>query len=953
MRVIALLALLSRAAEAKLSDYTLLPSTDVTPCIPPCVRTGGCGYDEPLPVCNISLIADACSATYGCVSFNSNGWLKGCGNVSCGITFEAEAGVDSYILTASGGMPPPPFPCNVTAVEDEHYPPEEAEEREEFGAAPSVLSTGASWALLGAPGGGTSVNVSVGQDAFGFMLMHVDAAASAVVVEQTFYRWGFLAFVSATDGEIARFRKGTGSPWAMRMPNWAYLAAQNCSYYATVYSNYTDSIAAFVVAETGGEATFLHAAKYLPPQRDYASIGAIYPYHKYSVSPDGRIKIADSDIYTPTDEASVTGPGVMVFDPRDYMPFWPTSNWTSVKSALVGSYLRVVSVIGYDEGSGNGFEQIAFAPASDPSAAAYVRLLATPSVNYSYYNVSAGVAAVSLSPSTFYAALLAEQSAWNATFATSVAYRLPGAEGARQVDTAAGALVASMSLYVGLQPNYGDGADYWSPQVDRGGSLPFQLIAVVQNLLDVGLVEAAGERLGWWMDNYLKPDGAISTGDWEDSCPDQFADALADYGEMQDIFVRTARMQLGYNAANGSTWLAAHIDAGARLMNFSYALRMEAVARGDVPGVNVTAGMVFGSPEHDTCHEPGFYYHNNAWLLRGMKEAGGFLAKVCPSLCPAHSAFGATLLAEAGRFSDDLTASLALSVTTRGGVPFFVPPIAQAVYPPFGSMIESTIAEYSNFRYFPELLGADVLSPALSNALQNFRESSQGTVSGITRWSDHLDDMPSSYYLAASLRDDRLERFFLLLYGHMANYQSRGTFTATEQLPIMPDENGVWRDYLWGYLEGGIDQCVPSIMLPAIATRWQMVFERYDEDTLYLARGAPRRWFDPSTGGFEVRRAATRFGTVDMVVANTNAPGGEDTTIHVTFTPHLGVPGVTDAPLIALRVRSSNARDVLVPSTIAVSGSATLIAVSAIESTLLLRIAGGAADFTVTASLTH
>jgi len=32
---------------------------------------------------------------------------------------------------------------------------------------------------------------------------------------------------------------------------------------------------------------------------------------------------------------------------------------------------------------------------------------------------------------------------------------LPGREGARQVDMAAGALIASLSLYVGFQPNYG------------------------------------------------------------------------------------------------------------------------------------------------------------------------------------------------------------------------------------------------------------------------------------------------------------------------------------------------------------------------------------------------------------------------------------------------------------------------------------------------------------------
>jgi hypothetical protein len=92
--------------------------------------------------------------------------------------------------------------------------------------------------------------------------------------------------------------------------------------------------------------------------------------------------------------------------------------------------------------------------------------------------------------------------------------------------------------------------------------------------------------------------------------------------------------------------------------------------------------------------------------------------------------------------------------------------------------------------------------------------------------------MPSSYYFAAALRNDRVPQFLLMLYGHMANYMGRGTWTATEQLPINADSLGFFRDYLWSYLEGGIDECVPSIMLPAIASRWQLVLERYDTDTV-------------------------------------------------------------------------------------------------------------------------
>lgn len=443
----------------------------------------------------------------------------------------------------------------------------------------------------------------------------------------------------------------------------------------------------------------------------------------------------------------------------------------------------------------------------------------------------------------------------------------------------------------------------------------------MQNLLDVRLPGLAAERLGWWMDHYVDADGTISFGGWEPSCPfNGFADGFADYGEMMDLFARTARSQLGYNATGGggAAWVAAHLPQAVAMANYSLALRQAAKANTTAP----TAGLVWGPPEHDTCHSPDFYYHNQVWFVRGFAEMGKLLTDVCPSLCPALVGFGATLTAEAAAFQADVLASIAATATHLPGGQVFIPPVAHMGVAPFNSMVESVIAEYSNFRYYSELLGADVLPDDLAAGLQAFRENTTGTVSGITRWSDHLDDMPASYYLAAALWSDRLPRFFLLQYGHMANYMGRGTLTATEQLPIGPDANGFWRDYLWSYLEGGIDECVPSIMLPAIATRWQLVHERYDSNTLWLAKGAPRRWADPAGGGFGVARAATRFGDVDLHVSFTaNATGGgqQTATAAVGFTP-LGVPGVTPAPAFVLRLRASSPALAIVPASVALSG---------------------------------
>jgi hypothetical protein len=141
-----------------------------------------------------------------------------------------------------------------------------------------------------------------------------------------------------------------------------------------------------------------------------------------------------------------------------------------------------------------------------------------------YFNVSLNISASTLPAAVFYQALYEEQQLWDAVFAAGATYHIPGTEGSRQVDTARGALVLSLSLYVGLNPNYGDGGDYWSPQTNRGGSLPFQTIAVNQNLLDLGLNDMAAARVGYWFDHYVCPQadcvpgaapGSIDTASWK------------------------------------------------------------------------------------------------------------------------------------------------------------------------------------------------------------------------------------------------------------------------------------------------------------------------------------------------------------------------------------------------------------------------------------------------------
>jgi hypothetical protein len=162
-----------------------------------------------------------------------------------------------------------------------------------------------------------------------------------------------------------------------------------------------------------------------------------------------------------------------------------------------------------------------------------------------------------------------------------------------------------------------------------------------------------------------------------------------------------------------------------------------------------------------------------------------------------------------------------------------------------------------------------------ANALSAFRESHQGTLSGMTRYMDHLDDMPAigcvspphplltphprtyihthththintpvpqlstvranphshscmhaptplthslpclhytltnstdfavhnartslcSRYATSCVALDRIEEFNLLMFGHVANYQSRGTFHSTEQLSLFGSAPANFRSY--------------------------------------------------------------------------------------------------------------------------------------------------------------
>lgn len=937
MRSLWPIALIVTHAAAAAATLTPAPSyyvqyNDTLPlfspysCSDPCVRVGGCGAGTNV-TCDPSALAAACDALAGCLAFDGDGWLRGCANASCGAPLQPVPGATTWVKRG-GDAPSRP----VAPVTDVHYPHEQQAEEGEYAAAlPALVEAGQdiagrAWALL-ACSNGNHVNASVGEVACGSYTLltvslpnHSSGTATSstttcttstdVVVERKFSRWAALSLLYPGGVEAARLRRSVGSVHALQSQQLDYggLLRDQPSYYTHVNYNVTDYIGSRVLSDTSGEANFTAAAAYLPPVRDYGHIGSVNGTVKFSVSPDGLIKRSDGDIYTPATNAITPQPGQLVFHPADYLPYWPASNWSVTKSGLVGGSLRVVATAAFDPQAQLGFEQLAFCPGAAAEPTVYIRLQAITGNTagsssdmggpYQYFGVSADriVTPMADDGAAFYAALFAEQAAWQQTFSGAAQLQLPGAEGARQVDTAVGGIVTGLTLYTGLQPTYGNGGDYWTP----GDALLWETGTLNTALLAYGLIRQAADRVGYYLWNYV--DAADGTLNVTRLCSEGgFGDALSDAGELLALFVDTAAAMLRYEQG-GAEWVAAHLPVFAAVTNYTLQLRLNASAA-TAPG-SVTHGLIYGSPEHDTCRAPDYYYHNSAWLLRGLMAAGPFLREYGG---PGYAVLAAEVVREVPRFRADLHASLELAtVTSSDGRPLFVPPIAAVNVTPYTRMTESEVSEYALFRYWPDMLRSGVLPPGYGPAILAYRAAHGGAVSGLTRFSSRLDQMPSFGYAGAFLQHDDLPQFHLMLYSHMASYSSRGVFSSSEQLPFRADSLGRWRDYMWtttgggataagtadatggsavsaasyaggrgrgsgsgqGWtpLEAGIDMCIASVLLPTLATRWQLVYEDADHrGHVWLAKGAPRRWYaSTSSQPFEALHVPTAVGRISL-----------------------------------------------------------------------------------------
>jgi hypothetical protein len=307
------------------------------------------------------------------------------------------------------------------------------------------------------------------------------------------------------------------------------------------------------------------------------------------------------------------------------------------------------------------------------------------------------------------------------------------------------------ATFRGDHPKYGVGS-YEAPEHD---GFPPTIIAAVDALSAWGLNARAAQLFRYWLVNFVRENGTFK----------YYGPSIAEYGQV----LHTAAL-LAERAGTAGWW-----DEGFKALDriAEYLLRSRDIAAKD-------DGLISGVPEADTRKDTGRYFHNNAWVVKGLRRWA--------DLCERQKAVPTTTVATVRKTSTALAEDTLRAI--RKAWPedpsdWWLPPRVEPLKRP-ASLTGTTEASYTNYRYWPELLSSGLLPADMANRVVNARLAAGGQFCGMTRFSDHLDDWPLADYLYALWSLGRKDDFLLSLYGHVAYHQAEGHLTAYEQVSFPP-----------------------------------------------------------------------------------------------------------------------------------------------------------------------
>jgi len=685
-------------------------------------------------------------------------------------------------------------------LEDEYYPAEEQAEAAGL-AIPRIGELAGDSALIVAADGSPG-RLNVGEVADDWRLLALTESPLAAVFERRFRRWGILAYVGK-HGPVLTVRLPVGrldriTPDDRRYPQ---------GYEEAILTSRPDLLGEKVLGQ--GEPSYEAAAGLLPEFIGYVPLSGRSAPNKVVVGEAGCIGVIDAGY----GQQRVSSP---LFDPSALTGGLTP---TKAKRGLLGGHLPGIHYAFWDAAARDGWEEIAFALGGQPETV-YVAL-----IHQGVWRCFTLSPLRELdSPGPFFEALATFCGQWERQLSQAVQIDLPEP---RLRDASLAAVARALTTRVGDRPKYGLG----TYAADIHDAFPPTTLWTANACLEWGLLDEARRTLTYYLEHFVKDDGAF----------DYYGPAVSEYGQVLDVIARYVRY------TGEIDWLRAHAAKVQAIAAHLLSLRLDSLKQ---PGNAITRGLLYGSPEADTHKETEYYLSGSAWAWRGLLELARVLrdhAVGAPFTPPGE------LARECDALREDILRAARASLVP--GDPPFLPPYPGAATP-FPSMTADTLASYTNYRYWPELLSAEALDADLADAVLEYRRRRGGELMATTRFADGLDDWPFAHQARGVLAADRVDQYLLGLYGHLAAHQMPGTFCAYEGVHIRGTDH---RTYM-------ADYCVPAQLTVPLLVRWMLVYEERDSDTLWLCKAVPRRWFAPGRH-FRVRNAPTRWGPVSFRVS--------------------------------------------------------------------------------------
>jgi len=704
------------------------------------------------------------------------------------------------------------FAASGPAYADSYYPPEEPAERAAM-QIPLFLGMKGPDALLAARDAKQPTPVPRGGEFNGWRVAEtLDKPEPLVVLEREAAHWGLIVLLGK-GGVVAEVRKAIGRLDAIQEPPVDFPK----DYFDRLLAAKADVLGQKVLA-LPGDPSYEAVAGMLAPLVSYTFVGSPESPVKYVVQPDGSIGLLPNrwGVGKPLER--------VLFDPKTALPEGVSGTSPfAAKRGLLGGYLPAVNY-GFVARKGGPAWELCALMENGESGLAHVRIRRSDGQTSFYRFAPLEKAA---DGKAFFAALLGLQQRWQRFFGNGMQLETTDR---RALDASRAAICRAMCGCLGLHPKYGMGT-YWGLP-DHHDGFPPTTLSLGACLLDWGQTKEAGDRLGYYLDRFVRPDGTLK----------YYGPAVAEYGELLDLAA-------AYVQRTGDwPWLDRHREALLRVVDYLLRLRAESTrsqARDAVP-----YGLLLGGAEADTHKEREYYFSNSVWGWRGLLEIGNlFTRRGAQRNDAALTARGRELLDECKALRSDIDRAVERSVIASGDGEL-VPPIA-GLRKPFATMTQDRLASYTNYRYWLETLSARCLAPQREQAILAYRLAHGGELLGMTRFEKHLDDWPYWHYASSLLAHDRRTHYLLGYYAHMAYHQTPGTFTAYEQAPIRGQPT---RPEM-------ADYCIPSQLTVPLMTRWMLAWEARDADVLWLGKAVPRAWL---AGGVSLRKATTRWGDVNF-----------------------------------------------------------------------------------------